>query len=254
MLHRTNPEAKNPGKVPVLCRWFITLAVILFVIIYQLGVKSSPAVVSVKEESSSRLRRQEIKTAQPVEEKSETEVIVATEITTDPEPELVVEVEPELAVITVTESESKAEPVAEMVVEAIVEPKPEVILEPEPVAEPVVETVVEEVKAPEPEVVETALVEEAIDLGPWKDGEYEGEGEGYGGVVRIKLKVTEGWISSIEVTEARGEDKPYLRDAKQIIPMVIECQSTDLDGISGATSTSWAILDAIDMALEEEGR
>jgi len=89
--------------------------------------------------------------------------------------------------------------------------------------------------------------------GPWQDGTYEGEEEGYGGPVRIRLTVANGWIADIEVTEASGEDKPYLRDAKKIIPKVLDRQSTDLDAISGATTSCYAILNAVDLALEEAG-
>ncbi len=90
----------------------------------------------------------------------------------------------------------------------------------------------------------------AVQPGPLHDGEYQGEGQGYGGPVKVRLQVSNGYISKIEITEALGEDKPYLRDARKIIPQVIENQSTDLDAISGATTSCYAILDAIDMALE----
>jgi len=91
----------------------------------------------------------------------------------------------------------------------------------------------------------------AIERGPWSDGEYFGQAEGYGGIVKIRLLIELGWIKEIKVTEALGEDKPYLRDAKKIIPKVIKNQHTDLDAISGATTTCWAILDAVDLALKE---
>lgn len=93
--------------------------------------------------------------------------------------------------------------------------------------------------------------EETLDPGPWADGTYEGTAEGYGGPVTVEVVIANGWISDITIIDASGEDQAYLRDARKIIPKVIAGQSTDLDAISGATTTSWAILDAIDYAMED---
>ena len=88
-----------------------------------------------------------------------------------------------------------------------------------------------------------------IPQGKYPDGVHTGSAEGYGGTIVVEVTVQNGSIIDIAVVEASGEDGPYLRDAKGIIPKVLEEQHTDLDGISGATTSTWGILDAVDDAL-----
>lgn len=66
----------------------------------------------------------------------------------------------------------------------------------------------------------------------------------------MSVTIQNGYITSIDVVSADGEDKPYLRDAKQVISKAVASQSTSQDAISGATSTTYGILDAIDDAIK----
>ncbi len=84
----------------------------------------------------------------------------------------------------------------------------------------------------------------------YADGIYTGSGEGYAGTITVQVTVESGSITDIAVLSAEDEDPPYLKDAKQILKKVIASQTTDLDAISGATHSTWGILDAIDDALE----
>ena len=97
----------------------------------------------------------------------------------------------------------------------------------------------------------SAQIELPTERGSLRDGQYTGSGEGYGGRIEVEVTVENGYISAVIVTSAEGEDKPYLRDAKKIINKVIAVQHTNLDAISGSTSTTWGILDAVDDALKE---
>ena len=106
----------------------------------------------------------------------------------------------------------------------------------------------------DPQVSDAAAAYAAMDPGPLLDGIYTGSGEGYGGMIDVEVTVSNGYIVGITVTSAEGEDKPYLRDAKKIINKVIDVQHTDLDAISGSTSTTWGILDAVDDALKEASK
>ncbi len=106
----------------------------------------------------------------------------------------------------------------------------------------------------DPLLSDAAAAYAELDPGPLKDGVYTGSGEGYGGMIDVEVTVNNGYIVGITVTSAEGEDKPYLRDARKIITKVIEVQHTDLDAISGSTSTTWGILDAVDDALEEAAK
>lgn len=84
----------------------------------------------------------------------------------------------------------------------------------------------------------------------YKDGTYTGEGQGFGGVIQVRVKVKEGKIASVEVTGAEGEDPAYLDSAKAVINQIIEEQDPKADTVSGATYSSAGICDAVKMALE----
>ena len=85
----------------------------------------------------------------------------------------------------------------------------------------------------------------------YKDGTYQGEAEGFGGTVAVEVKVGKGKIIAIEIVSAQKEDGAYLSMAKDIIPKIIEAQSTDVDTISGATFSSTGIKNASQEALEK---
>ena len=83
----------------------------------------------------------------------------------------------------------------------------------------------------------------------YSDGVWEGEGMGLNGAVRVKVVVEEGNLTDIKILE-HEDDEPYFSDAKQeIIPAIIENQSVDVDGVSGATFSSEGIIEAVKDAL-----
>ncbi len=86
-----------------------------------------------------------------------------------------------------------------------------------------------------------------------KDGVYYGSGEGYGGIIRVKVAVSDGKISSIDIIEADGETPDFLAKAKEIIPRMLNAQSANVDGISGATRSSNGIRAAVANALSQAG-
>lgn len=85
----------------------------------------------------------------------------------------------------------------------------------------------------------------------YKNGTYQGEAEGFGGTVAVEVKVEKEKITAIEIVSAQKEDGAYLSMAKDIIPKIIEAQSTDVDTISGATFSSTGIKNASQEALEK---
>lgn len=87
----------------------------------------------------------------------------------------------------------------------------------------------------------------------YKDGTYEGEGSGYSGKLKVKVTVSGGRISEIEITETK-DDQAYLELASQLTDVIIEKQSTEeVDTVSGATFSSRGILEAVSNALEGAG-
>lgn len=83
----------------------------------------------------------------------------------------------------------------------------------------------------------------------YKDGRYIGVGNGHSGKIKVEVIVVKSKISHIGVLEYT--DTPGISDevfAK--LPLeIIRSNSTDVDAISGATSTSRGVLQAVDDAL-----
>lgn len=89
-----------------------------------------------------------------------------------------------------------------------------------------------------------------------KDGKYYGEGMGNNGTVEVEVTIKEGKITDIEFIKFI-DDKEFFdveTDGQQMISKVIEAQSYDVDGISGATYSSNGFLDAVKDALEKANK
>lgn len=86
-----------------------------------------------------------------------------------------------------------------------------------------------------------------------EDGTYNGEAMGNNGNIVVNVTVKDGAITDIVITKF-VDDKEFFDkdiDGKILIDEVIENQSTDVDGISGATYSSKGFLGAVDDALEK---
>ena len=62
---------------------------------------------------------------------------------------------------------------------------------------------------------------------PYLDGTYEGEAEGFGGIITVQVTVENGQMTDLSILSADGEDSAYLSNAKDIIPKVLEAQSAE---------------------------
>ena len=77
---------------------------------------------------------------------------------------------------------------------------------------------------------------------------------GYNGPVSVEVTIdANGAIANIEVTEHRESDGFYQRAFDNIIPLILNSGSTDvnIDAASGATYSAQALLDAVENALNE---
>ena len=90
--------------------------------------------------------------------------------------------------------------------------------------------------------------------GSYTPGTYTGVANGFGGDVEVTLTIGDnGGISSVEITganetpEVGGAAIPTLKDS------ILEKQSADIDGVSGATITSTAVKSAASKALSQAG-
>ena len=89
---------------------------------------------------------------------------------------------------------------------------------------------------------------------PWSNGEseddevLEGTGMGYRGPIHVRLRMNSGSITEIEVDSI--EDR-FVGGAaiEELIDLIIEYNSADVDAVSGATETSRGFLSAVEDAI-----
>lgn len=85
----------------------------------------------------------------------------------------------------------------------------------------------------------------------YKDGNYTGEAEGFGGRISVEVTVESGQITGINMLSAEGEDGAYLSMAEEVITDILDAQSTEVDSVSGATFSSNGIKEAVKQALDK---
>ena len=80
------------------------------------------------------------------------------------------------------------------------------------------------------------------------DGSYQGAETYAGFVYLVECDVQDHQITNVRILENR--DSPYARFAEGILPRIIAQQSPNVDGITGATTTSKCLMKALERALE----
>ena len=87
--------------------------------------------------------------------------------------------------------------------------------------------------------------------GIYTDGTYEGNGTGFHGEIRVSVVVKNGNIAEINVL-SHQEDEEYFQKAYQkVVSAMIDQQTTQVDGASGATFSSNGITAAVADALKD---
>ena len=87
--------------------------------------------------------------------------------------------------------------------------------------------------------------------GNWKDGTYIGEGEGFSGKLHVEVTIKDGKIASVKLLDTE-DDKSFMNKAKAgVLKAVVKKQSTDVDAVSGATYSSYGLIEAINDALKK---
>jgi fumarate reductase flavoprotein subunit len=82
-----------------------------------------------------------------------------------------------------------------------------------------------------------------------RDGVWEGSGQGWGGEIRVRLRISSSLIQEIEVV-SHSED-PFIGGEAmgELLELVLDYQSAGLDAVSGATESSAGFLAAVEDAL-----
>lgn len=86
------------------------------------------------------------------------------------------------------------------------------------------------------------------DPSAYKDGTYYGTGTGFGGTLKVKVEISGGKITSIQIMENQ-DGSEYISKASALINTIIQNQSTNVDTVSGATYSSVGIIQAVRNAL-----
>lgn len=86
--------------------------------------------------------------------------------------------------------------------------------------------------------------------GSYKDGTYEGSGTGFrGGTTKVSVVVKNGKITDITTVSNEDTSEFYDRAFTTVSQEIITNQSSNVDGVSGATFSSRGIMEAVQNAL-----
>ncbi|HCM89719.1 MULTISPECIES: flavocytochrome c [Vagococcus] len=91
----------------------------------------------------------------------------------------------------------------------------------------------------------------ACSSGSSKDGKFVGEAKGANGPIKVEVTVKKDAIENIKVIESSETDGVSDLALKQIPDAIIKDQGLDVDAVTGASSTSKAVVDAVKNALEK---
>ena len=111
------------------------------------------------------------------------------------------------------------------------------------------ETVAESKGSAETEEEKKGSAESAS--GAYKDGEYLGKASAYNGNVEVKVTISGGKITAIDIVKTKDDEEYFFDAQKKVIPEILEKQSTDVDAVAGATTSSEGIAHAVQKALEQ---
>ena len=87
--------------------------------------------------------------------------------------------------------------------------------------------------------------------GAYKDGECFGKASAYNGNVEVKVTISGGKITAIDIVKNKDDEEYFFDAQKKVIPEILEKQSTDVDAVAGATTSSEGICHAVQKALEQ---
>jgi len=82
-------------------------------------------------------------------------------------------------------------------------------------------------------------------------GVYEGTGRGCRGPIVVRVQISPGGIEDIVIISHRETPSHGVNAMEELLEMVLETGSVDLDVISGATLSSRGFLDAVENALSK---
>lgn len=85
--------------------------------------------------------------------------------------------------------------------------------------------------------------------GQYRDGEYVGVGVGYQLGLKVKITIENNKIKDLQIVSHNETPDFYEKAVSTVTSEIIEKQSTDVDTVSGATMSSYGIMEAVSAAL-----
>ena len=86
----------------------------------------------------------------------------------------------------------------------------------------------------------------------YKDGTYEGTGTGYdNGEIKLKVTITGGEISKVELVSQQKQTFWMPKNVASLFDKIVEANTAEVDGISGATDSSNGVKAAVRDALSK---
>jgi uncharacterized protein with FMN-binding domain len=82
-------------------------------------------------------------------------------------------------------------------------------------------------------------------------GVYEGVSRGYRGPIYVQIQISPAGIEDIVITSHEETVYPGAAAMEELLELIIETGSTELDAVSGATYSSKGFLEAVEDALEK---
>lgn len=86
--------------------------------------------------------------------------------------------------------------------------------------------------------------------GKFKAGTYNGSAKGFGGDLKVEVTLSADKIETVKVTENAETDGIGSKAIETLPGKIVETQSIEVDGVSGATVSSKAIIEAVTAALK----
>ena len=93
----------------------------------------------------------------------------------------------------------------------------------------------------------------AIGSANLNDGVYTGSGQGFNGPIRVRVTVSGGNITNVEIL-SHSDDAPFFNRAKAVVGRLLGTPGKSVDTVSGATYSSRGIIDAVRNALAGAGK
>ncbi|MDU5524889.1 MAG: FMN-binding protein, partial [Clostridioides difficile] len=85
-----------------------------------------------------------------------------------------------------------------------------------------------------------------------KDGIYEGTSEGFNGPIKVRVTISKGSITKVEILSHK-EDRTYFAKAKSVITKILGKPGKSVDTVSEATFSSRGIINAVNNAVSKAG-